>query len=94
MLGVLESAPDSDFLPPAQSDAGRLQDPDYRQLLDALGYDPVSIDELIARTGLTTEAVSSMLLLLELDGHVSSSPGGRYSRLDTLASRASGREHT
>jgi DNA processing protein len=68
-------------------------DPDYTCLLDALGFDPVSIDELIARTGLTAEAVSSMLLLLELEGHVSSAPGGYYSRVIT-ASRPSGREST
>ena len=72
----------------------RLLDPDYQQLMNALGYDPVSIDELITRSGLTAEAVSSMLLLLELDGHVSSAPGGHYSRTDTQASRSSGREST
>ncbi|MEW8505516.1 MAG: DNA-processing protein DprA [Candidatus Thiodiazotropha sp.] len=67
-------------------------DAEYRLLLQALGYDPVSVDELIARTGLTAEAVSSMLLLLELEGHVSSAPGGYYCRIDRLTSRHSGRE--
>jgi DNA processing protein len=66
-------------------------DPDYERLLEALGFDPVSVDELITRTGLTAEAVSSMLLLLELEGHVSSAPGGYYSRIPTT-SRPSGRE--
>ncbi|MCU7843539.1 MAG: DNA-processing protein DprA [Candidatus Thiodiazotropha sp. (ex Monitilora ramsayi)] len=70
------------------------EDPDYRRLFDSMGYDPVSVDELITRTGLTAEAVSSMLLLLELEGHVSSAPGGLYCRTDTLASRSSGREST
>ncbi len=94
LLGSLEPTGDSLMLA-TQMSAGRLEDPDYRQLLDALGYDPVSIDELIARTGLTAEVVSSMLLLLELEGHVSSAPGGRYSRVDTLGSRHdSGREST
>ncbi len=55
-------------------------DPDYRSLLDALGFEPVSQDELIRRTGLPAESVSSMLLVLELGGHVSSGPGGRYCR--------------
>jgi len=55
-------------------------DPDYRQLLAALGFDPVAPDELISRTGLPAAAVSSMLLVLELGGHVSSCPGGRYCR--------------
>jgi DNA processing protein len=56
-------------------------DPDYRSLLDALGYEPVSQDELIRRTGLPAQSVSSMLLVLELEGHVSSWPGGRYCRI-------------
>lgn len=53
-------------------------DPDYRKLLEALGFDPVSVDTLVARTGLTTDVVSSMLLMLELKGMVSTSGGGRY----------------
>jgi len=62
---------------PAQSDA---LDADYRQLLRAMAYDPVTVDQLVRDTGLTAEAVSSMLLLLELEGQVSSLPGGRYCR--------------
>ncbi len=41
-----------------------------------MGYDPTSPDELITKTGLTAEVVSSMLLLLELEGYVSSAAGG------------------
>ncbi len=57
-------------------------DPEYQQLLELLGHDPVSIDLLIERCGLTAEAVSSMLLILELQGYVSAAPGGLYSRLN------------
>lgn len=49
-------------------------------LLGWLGYDAVDIDTLCARSGLTAEAVSAMLLTLELDGHVASLPGGCYQR--------------
>lgn len=55
-------------------------DPDYRRLLDGMGGDPVATDELVVRTGLSAQDVSSMLLLLELQGHVSCLPGGRYCR--------------
>lgn len=79
---------------PAASSQIQPPDPDYARLLEALGYDPVTADELIARTGLAAETVSSMLLLLELEGHVSSSPGGIYSRSAPLAFRSSGREST
>lgn len=53
-------------------------DGDYRKLLAAMGQDPVAVDDLIRRTGLPAESVASMLLLLELQGRVSSCPGGRY----------------
>lgn len=55
-------------------------DPDYRRLLEALGHDPVSVDVVVDRSGLTPEAVSSMLLLLELQGVVESVPGGLFTR--------------
>ena len=61
-------------------DAGDGLDPDHQRLLDAMGWDPIAPDELIARCGLPAGEVASMLLLLELTGHVSSHPGGRYCR--------------
>lgn len=57
------------------------RDADYTRLLAALGHDPVALDELAARTGFGVPALSSMLLLLELDGEVASAGGGRYQRL-------------
>jgi len=62
------------------ADHGPRPDAEYRRLLDALGHDPLSPDELICRTGLPAESIASMLLLLELEGYVSSYPGGRYCR--------------
>jgi DNA processing protein len=54
---------------------------DYQKLLDCMGYDAISVDELVQRSGLTPEEVSSMLLMLELDGHLDSGTGGRYTRV-------------
>jgi DNA processing protein len=70
-------------------DAGRVSpraleagmDKDHKILLDALGFDPVDLDVLVVRTGFKPEAVSSMMLILELEGHVQAAPGGRYSRV-------------
>lgn len=62
------------------------EDEEYKLLLDKLGYDPIQIDILIERCGLTADAVSSMLLLLELQGQVESLPGGRYVRIGSGAS--------
>ncbi len=50
-------------------------------LLKHIGYDSVDINTLCARSGLTAEVVSAMLLTLELDGQVSSLPGGCYQRI-------------
>ncbi len=57
-------------------------DEEYRQLLDIAGYDPFDIDTIVKDCGLTAAAVSSMLLILELNGYVVSSSGGRYIRID------------
>jgi DNA processing protein len=56
-------------------------DKDHKILLDALGFDPVDLDTLVVRTGFKPDAVSSMMLILELEGHVQAAPGGRYSRV-------------
>lgn len=56
-------------------------DDEAQKTLACAGFDPVTIDELVSRSGLTAEALSVILLRLELDGRVSSLPGGRYQRL-------------
>jgi DNA processing protein len=69
-LGVAR-APDTT---PLQSGAGH-------DLLEKMGFDPCDIDGLIARSGLTTEVVSAILLQLELEGKIASLPGGLYQRI-------------
>jgi DNA processing protein len=62
--------------------AGRTEmDEEYVKLLEAIGHDPVSPDELVERSGLTIDQVSSMLLILELEGKIEKQSGGRYSLL-------------
>ncbi|MDH3428507.1 MAG: DNA-processing protein DprA [Gammaproteobacteria bacterium] len=56
-------------------------DDEYQLLKKHLGHDPAGIDELAENSGLTIEQVSSMLLILELEGEVESLSGGRYSLL-------------
>jgi DNA processing protein len=56
-------------------------DKEYEMLLDALGFEPATIDDLVARTGFSGAAVTSMLLILELEGCVAALPGGRYDRI-------------
>jgi DNA processing protein len=65
---------------PAPARPGQL-DKEYEMLLDALGFEPATIDSLVARTELPTESIASMLLILELEGRVAALPGGRYGRI-------------
>lgn len=68
--------------PAAAATAGsRQRDPDYTRLLAALGHDPATLDQLVERSGLAAGAVSSMLLMLELEGVTASLPGNRYQYL-------------
>ncbi len=53
-------------------------DQDYERLLVLMGWEPVTVDILVNRSGLTAEEVSSMLLILELEGRIDTLTGGRY----------------
>lgn len=77
-------------LPPARAPSEPGRDADAppgaaRRLLAAMGFDPVTPDELAARSGLSAGEVAGTLLLLELGGWVSCSAGGRYCRLSGAA---------
>jgi DNA processing protein len=67
--------------PPRAAQTQRMLDKEYKILLDALGFEPGSIDSLVERSGLASQAVASMLLILELEGAVGLQPDGRYVRL-------------
>jgi len=67
--------------PGAPRETSNDADQEYVKLLEALGHDPVSTDELVERSGLTINQVSSMLLILELEGKIEKLSGGRYSIL-------------
>jgi DNA processing protein len=68
-------------LPTSTQNTTPLDDPAYANVLEMLGFAPTTIAELIQRVGLTAAELSSMLLVLELEGFVEALPGGRYARL-------------
>ncbi len=55
-------------------------DAEQLQLLAEMGFDPISTDELISRTGFRADEVAGMLLTLELNSVVAAVPGGYLRR--------------
>jgi DNA processing protein len=49
-------------------------------LLESMGFDPVGLDALQARTGLDAASLQAQLMTLELDGWVARLPGGLFQR--------------
>ena len=78
----LELLPAPGVEPRATATPAEPEDPEYRLLLDSMAFAPTSVDTIVERTGLTPDAVSSMLLMLELQGQVEAAPGGHYSRVN------------
>lgn len=75
------SAPDRTSSDPASVDTNQTHDPGLQQLLDAAGYDPVSVDQLATRTSLPSAAIQAGLLTLEMRGQIEALSGGQYRRL-------------
>jgi len=61
--------------------AAATTDNDSHPLLEAMGFDPCRVDDLIARLDLTPAEISAMLIIFELDGRVAALPGGMFQRL-------------
>jgi DNA processing protein len=78
LAGVLSTPPCSPAPRASQKNPVAALDKEYEILLDALGFEPACVDDLIARSGLRADAVASMLLILELEGRIESYPGGLY----------------
>ncbi len=78
MLDELEPAPARALAAPElRADNDAADDP----VLLALGWDPTSLDALIARCGWPAHRLSAHLLTLELEGRVARLPGGLYQRI-------------
>lgn len=50
-------------------------------VLASMGFDAINFETLLSLSGLTTEALSSMLMVLELESKVAVLTGGKYQRL-------------
>lgn len=56
-------------------------DLEQQNLLKLVPYSPIAVDTLIQESGYSVEVVSSMLLVLELQGHIAAAAGGGYYRI-------------
>ena len=55
-------------------------DEQSKLLLDNIGYDSITVDQLVCETGFALHTVTILLFDLELNGLVESLPGGRFAR--------------
>lgn len=69
------------YLPSAVGAVAVDEDPQNQQILACLDDAPAAVDHIIERSGLTPEAVCSILLLLELQGKVRLTTAGWYCRV-------------
>lgn len=68
---------------PARAAAAPEEEPEGERhpVLEGMGFDPVGLDALIARTGIPAPLLQAQLLELELAGYVARLPGGLFQRV-------------
>jgi DNA processing protein len=71
---------------PSISPSGLMDDLSTNELetntvLGLMGFDPINFEQILTSSGLTTESLSSMLMILELENKITSLAGGNYQRL-------------
>ena len=74
---------------PSNSPSGLTDKPNYQDtmhsepntVLACMGFDAINFETLLSVSGLTTEVLSSMLMVLELENKVAVLTGGKYQRL-------------
>lgn len=59
--------------------------PESDPLLIAMGREPVSFDEVAARTGMGAGPLAARLSCLQVEGRIAALPGGRFQRLEAQA---------
>lgn len=56
-------------------------DLEQQNLLNSIPYSPITVDDLVRESGYSVEILSSMLLVLELQGYIAAAAGGSYYRI-------------
>ncbi len=71
--------------PAGEAPVGRPPPESVDPLLDAMGFAPLTVDQIALLTGEGAPKISARLSRLEIDGRVEALAGGRYQRLETPA---------
>lgn len=84
MPGLLQSH-DADHIAarPSATTSDGTAPAEHRLVLDALRAGPATMDALVNITGMSVPDLSSILLILELQGTVALAPGGGYQRISS-----------
>ncbi len=69
---------------PSANPAAQVADQVQAQVLEALGFETVALDHLVARLGRPVAEIGAALLSLELQGWISAGPGDTFTRLQRL----------
>lgn len=78
-MGSSVDAPDSIIADNAVQNSHSLLPKIQQQILKQIGFNPVSIDTIISRSGLSTAEINANLVLLEVNDYIQSHPGGHVS---------------
>jgi len=54
-----------------------------------MGHDPLTVDEILARTGTTFASIAAELSSLEIEGRVEALAGGRFQQVAARVDRGS-----
>ncbi|MFZ3087893.1 MAG: DNA-processing protein DprA [Methylotenera sp.] len=75
----LASAPKFDHKNKTSDTPNQISPGDF--ILNIMGYEPITLENLVALSSLTVSDVSSMLMILELEGKVASLTGGQFQKI-------------
>ena len=56
-------------------------DSEHQSVLNCIDYEPTALDEIIQKTQLKAQEISSILLILELENKIQAMPGAHYIRI-------------
>lgn len=79
-LHIETTVAETDLAPTTGANEKTLTTP-KNTLLNLIGFEPISLENLVHLSGLTVNEVSSMLMILELEGSVASLAGGKYQKI-------------